>query len=64
MRLDGAPQSVLLLTYTSEPLPAVTEITGHPVVTLFLAASTEDAALHVYLEGVGPGGVFMPRLSA
>ena len=34
-----------LLTYTSDPLPHDTEITGHPTVTLHVAADTTDAAV-------------------
>jgi putative CocE/NonD family hydrolase len=45
-----------LLTYTSAPLTSDVEITGNATVTLQLAASTTDAALHVYLEDVAPDG--------
>jgi putative CocE/NonD family hydrolase len=46
-----------LLTYTSEPLPRDTEITGHPRVTLQVASSHRDGAIIVYLEAVAPDGV-------
>lgn len=45
-----------LLTYTSLPLPTDTEITGSPIVTLFVASTTADSAFHVYLEDVAPDG--------
>lgn len=45
-----------LLTYTSSPLEADMEVTGAPRVTLFLSTSTEDAAVHLYLEDVSPNG--------
>jgi len=45
-----------LLTYTSPPMPADTEITGSPVITLYVASTTEDGAFHVYLEDVAPDG--------
>jgi putative CocE/NonD family hydrolase len=53
---DRAEADGKLLTYTSDPLPEDIEITGHPIVILFMAATTEDAALHVYLEDVAPNG--------
>lgn len=51
----SAPQPALL-TYTSSPLEADTEVTGHPLVRLFLASSATDAQVFVYLEDVTPDG--------
>jgi hypothetical protein len=45
-----------LLTYTSSPLEADTEVTGHPLVWLFFASSTTDAQVYIYLEDVTPDG--------
>jgi putative CocE/NonD family hydrolase len=45
-----------LLTYTSDPVPRDTEITGHPTVTLHVAADTTDAAVYLYVEDVAPDG--------
>ena len=45
-----------MLCYTSKPLAADHELSGHPCVTLHLSASEADAALHVYLEDVAPDG--------
>jgi putative CocE/NonD family hydrolase len=45
-----------LLTYTSAPLEADTEITGHPVVTLQVASTATDGAFIVYLEDVDENG--------
>jgi len=45
-----------LLTYTTEPLDAAVEITGNPIVTLHVAATTSDSAFHIYLESVAPDG--------
>jgi len=53
---DRAEADANLLTYTSEPLATDVEITGAPVVTLQLASTHEDGALHVYLEDVAPDG--------
>jgi putative CocE/NonD family hydrolase len=53
---DRAEEDKKLLTYTSAPLQTDVEITGNPVVTLSVAASTQDAAFHVYLEDVAPDG--------
>jgi putative CocE/NonD family hydrolase len=40
------------LTYTTPPLPAEVEITGHPVVHLWVTSSAEDGDFFVYLEDV------------
>jgi putative CocE/NonD family hydrolase len=45
-----------LLTYTSPPLPQDLEVTGHPLVRLFLRCSTSDAGIFVYLEDVAGDG--------
>ena len=45
-----------LLTYTSAPLAAAVEVTGHPIVRLFLSANAADGAVFVYLEDVHPDG--------
>ena len=53
---DRAGEDSRLLTYTSPPFDSDVEITGHPVVTLFLDCSEADAALFVYLEIVSEDG--------
>ena len=53
---DRASEDAKLLTYTSEPLAEALEITGNPVVTLYVASSTSDGAFHIYLESVAPDG--------
>ncbi len=53
---DLAPNDARGWTYTSEPLPARLEVTGHPVVRLWVTADTTDADLFVYLEEVSPEG--------
>jgi len=53
---NRADEDTKLLTYTSDPLPADTEITGSPVLTLDLASSAKDGAVHAYLEDVAPDG--------
>jgi uncharacterized protein len=45
-----------LLTYTSAPLDHDTEITGYPIVTLYVASSEADCAFFVYLEDVDEQG--------
>lgn len=42
------------LSYTSPPLSAPLEVTGHPTVTLYLSADAGDAAVFVFLEDVAP----------
>ena len=46
----------LLLTYTSPSLPHDTEISGYPIVTLYVTSTESDGALFVYLEDVHPDG--------
>ncbi|HMD98687.1 MAG TPA: CocE/NonD family hydrolase [Terriglobia bacterium] len=45
-----------LLCYTSAPLEADTEVTGHPAVTLFVSSTAADAEFFSYLEDVDPQG--------
>lgn len=44
------------LTYTTPPLAADVEVTGHPVVRIWLSADVQDADLFVYLEEVDAKG--------
>ena len=53
---DRALKDRALLTYTSDPLEADLEVTGHPIVHLFMRSSTSDGAVFVYLEDVAPSG--------
>lgn len=45
-----------MLGYTSPPVEAPLEITGHPRVHLRLSANAADGAVFVYLEDVAPDG--------
>ncbi|NIJ37705.1 hypothetical protein FHR22_002389 [Sphingopyxis panaciterrae] len=45
-----------LLAYTSAPLEADMEVTGHAMVTLQLASSQSDGVVFAYLEDVAPDG--------
>lgn len=53
---DRAGEDATLLTYTGDPLTSDTEITGTPVLTMELASSASDGAVHAYLEDVSPEG--------
>ena len=53
---DRAEEDKKLLTYTSAPLESDVEITGHPIVTLFLSSTHTDGAFFVYLEDVDENG--------
>jgi len=44
------------LSYQTAPLPADTEVTGHPVVELVLSSTAAEADVFVYLEDVAPDG--------
>lgn len=45
-----------LLSYTSEPLPADAELTGHAVADFWLTSSEPDAAIHAFISEVTPNG--------
>jgi putative CocE/NonD family hydrolase len=45
-----------LLCYDSPPLRRAVEVTGHPLVTLFVAADASDFNVMAYLEDVSPAG--------
>ena len=53
---DRAEEDKKLLTYTTAPLEADLEITGHPVVSLFITSTHTDGAFFVYLEDVDENG--------
>ena len=53
---DWQQREARLPSYRSEPLDAATDLAGHAVVTLHLAASEPDAALHLYLSEEAPDG--------
>jgi len=44
------------LSYTSRPLEADTEVTGHPVVRFWVSSTADDGDFFVYLEDVDEGG--------
>jgi len=45
-----------LLCYTSTPLEADSNVTGHPAVTLFVSSTATDGEFFAYLEDVSPKG--------
>ncbi len=45
-----------LLTFTSPPLAENTEITGHPIITLYVTSTATDGAFFVYFEDVDETG--------
>ncbi len=45
-----------LLVYSSAPLDKAIEITGHPVVKLFMSSTTTDGQIIAYLQDVAPDG--------
>lgn len=53
---DRAERDGRLLVYTSPPLAAPLEVTGHPLVTLHVASTATDGAFFAYLEDVGSDG--------
>lgn len=53
---DRAEADRKLLTYISAPIQEDMEITGHPVITMFVSSTAEDGAFIVYLEDVDEQG--------
>ena len=53
---NRAKRDQKLLIYTSPPLESDMEITGYPLITLFLTSTHEDGAVFAYLEEVDPNG--------
>ena len=53
---DRMTQDLKLLSYTSHPLTKDVEVTGHPILTLFLSSTTSDATVFAYLEDVDTQG--------
>lgn len=53
---DRRQEDKKLLVYDSEPLQVDTEITGHPVVCLYIRSSESDCDFFVYLEVVDIDG--------
>ena len=45
-----------MLTYTSATLEEDIEITGNPIITLYIDSTHEDGAIHVYLDDVDEQG--------
>jgi putative CocE/NonD family hydrolase len=54
---DRATEDKKLLTYTSAPFSIDTEITGYPVIDLFITSTATDGAFFVYLEDIDEQGV-------
>lgn len=44
------------LSYTTPPLTKDTEITGHPIIKLYVKSSAEDGQFFAYLEDLAPDG--------
>jgi len=53
---DWQDRDAALLRYTSAPLAADAELTGHVIAELWLASSQADAAIHLYLTEVEADG--------
>lgn len=53
---DMRPNDAKALTYTTPPLEADMQVTGHPIAHLWISADAENADFFVYLEEVAPSG--------
>jgi putative CocE/NonD family hydrolase len=53
---DRSTADAKCLTFTTSPLLRDLEVTGNPVVHLFVASTANDGDFFVYLEDVDPGG--------
>ena len=54
--LDQRDDEALSLTYTTQPLPEDTEITGEPIVNLFASTSADEGVFVAKLNDVAPDG--------
>ena len=53
---DMSPNDSKAMTFTTLPLEEDTEVTGHPVVILWVSSTADDGDFFVYLEEVDPDG--------
>lgn len=53
---NRAEEDSKLLTYTSPPLTEDIEITGYPIITLYVTSTATDGSFFIYLEDVEPTG--------
>lgn len=53
---DRQAEDAKLLVYDTEPLEKDTELTGHPIVSLWCRSSAADGQFFVYLETIDPDG--------
>jgi predicted acyl esterase len=53
---DLAANDRKALTYTTAPLPAAVEVTGHPVAHVWISADAPDVDVHAVLSEVSPTG--------
>ena len=53
---DRAEADKKLLVYETAPLAEDLEVTGHPVVRLYVSSTADDGQFFVYLEDVAPDG--------
>jgi putative CocE/NonD family hydrolase len=53
---DRRAQDEKLLTFTSVPFDTDREITGHPIITLYVRSTHDDGLFIAYLEDVAPDG--------
>lgn len=53
---DWHGRDARMLTYTTPALEQDVEITGHPIVTLYVSSTERDGAFFAYLEDVAPDG--------
>lgn len=53
---DRSEEDKRLLTYTSQPLEQNLEITGYPIITLYLTSTASEGTIFAYLEDVTPEG--------
>ncbi len=54
--VDWDGRDAKMLTYTSDPFAADSEVTGHPEIDLHFTCSEKDCALFVYVADVTPDG--------
>lgn len=53
---DRAAQDARLPCYTTAPLDSPVEVTGHPMVEIYVSSTADDGSFFVYLEDIWPDG--------
>ncbi|MBU0686877.1 MAG: CocE/NonD family hydrolase [Candidatus Margulisbacteria bacterium] len=54
--MDRTEKDLQCFTYTTAPLEKDAEVTGHPIITLYVSSTADDGDFYIYLEDVDEKG--------